>query len=64
MIYPQTVETLDFDKLLLWANIFSVPHYEAEWMDDEWPDREDDLRADVVDAIDKFNRTFGRNCNE
>ena len=58
MIYPQTVDSLDFDRLLLWADIFSVPHYETTWSDDEWPDREDELRVDVVNAINKFNYTY------
>jgi len=45
------IEDLVFDKLIKLADIFCVPHDEKFWMDDEWIDRENELRDTVGDAF-------------
>ena len=47
----QFAEDLEFGVLIGWADILAVDHNENEWLDDEWPDREDELRAEVADAL-------------
>lgn len=50
------VDALDFDTLLTWADITRVEHNETEWFDDEWPDREAELRDNVVEALMNFGK--------
>ncbi len=49
--YNQYVGQMSFDKLIMEADMLGVPHDEEHWLDDEWPDKEDDLRRDVIDAV-------------
>jgi len=55
--YPeQFVESLPFSTLLIWADIVKVPHDEDQWIDDEWPDKEDELRVAVAEAMGKVGK--------
>ena len=47
----QFVETLDFDKLIALADILDVEHEEKQWLDDEYPDKEDELGLRVAEAM-------------
>lgn len=51
--FAQYIGSLDFDSLIVEADMLSVGHDEQYWLDDEWPDREDDLRVAVIDALHK-----------
>ena len=52
----QFVEDLEFDTLLVWADILKVSPDENQWLDDDWPDREDDLRVAVAEAMGKVGK--------
>ena len=49
----QMYGTMDFDDLIVWADLYKVAHFEEEWLDDEWSDKEDALRGEVADAAIK-----------
>lgn len=51
--FEQYVEDLKFDSLLIEANNLDVPHDDECWFDDEWPQKEDDLRVEVIAALYK-----------
>ena len=50
-LIEQFVSDLDFDVLVLWADILEVGHDEQYWLDDMWPDCESELRTQVGDAM-------------
>ena len=51
--YPeQFVESFPFSTLIIWADILNVPHDEYHWPD---PDKEDDLRVAVAEAMEKVS---------
>ncbi len=50
-LIEQFVEDLDFDMLIDWADILNVEHDEKNWLDDEWPDKENELRVAVAEAM-------------
>ncbi len=52
----QIVEDMEFDVLIAWADILSVPHDEHTWMDDDWIDFEDKLRVAVGNAMGKVGK--------
>ena len=52
----QFVEELEFDTLLIWADIFCVDHDEKQWLDDMWPDKESELRTAVAEAMAELGR--------
>lgn len=41
---------MSFLELIVWADLYKVEHNEDEWVDDEWPDKENALRQEVSDA--------------
>ncbi len=45
------VGALDLDALVVWADTLKVEHGRDTWIDDDYPDKEDDLRGRVVDAF-------------
>ncbi len=47
----RVVEGLDFAVLVGWADIYSVKHNENSWFDDEWPDKEDELRVELAKTM-------------
>ena len=49
--FEQYVEDLAFDSLLIEADNLGVFHDEECWLDDEGSDREDDLRVEVINAL-------------
>jgi len=50
-LIDQFISDLEFDVLIAWADMLKVPHDEDMWFDDEWPDREDELRVKVAGAL-------------
>ncbi len=52
----QLVEDMEFDVLIAWADILKVPHDENQWLDDEYPDKTDELRVAVADAMGKVEK--------
>lgn len=51
--FEQYVEDLAFDSLLIEADNLGVFHDDKCWFDDEWPDKEDALRVEVIEALYK-----------
>ena len=49
----QYADDLHFEALIDFCNIYKVPHNETEWLDDEWPDKEDELRTKLAEAMTK-----------
>jgi len=49
----QFTEDLDFDVLIVWADILGVDHDEKTWLGDMWVEREVDLRNEVAEAMAK-----------
>lgn len=50
----QFIEDLDFDVLVIWADTLGVKHDFNMWFDDDWPDKEDELRVNVGAALLAF----------
>ena len=50
-LIEQFVTDLEFDVLIIWADILGVEHDENFWLDDMWPDCEAELRTKVGDAM-------------
>ena len=50
------VDGLTFRQLCSAANRYNVPHDEGDWFDDEFPDKEDELRVAVADAMGKVGK--------
>jgi hypothetical protein len=55
-IIDQFTEDLTFDALIIWADILKVEHDEGMWLDDEWPDRESELRTKVAEAMERVGK--------
>ena len=53
-IVYEFIDALEFDALIKWADLLGVEHEEKMWFDDEWPDRENNLRVDVGEAMACF----------
>ena len=47
----QLLDEISFETVIGWANIYNVPHDEETWFDDEWPDKEGELRVQVAAAM-------------
>ena len=47
------VSMLSFENLIEVADILKVPHDEESWLDDEWIQKEDDLRVLVAEALNR-----------
>ncbi len=58
--YAQYVGKMSFDELIMEADMLGVGHDEEHWLDDEWPDKEDGLRSDVIDAIGSLDNYLAR----
>ena len=39
------VESMDLTEVVAWANKLGVEHQKESWLDDEYPDKESDLRV-------------------
>lgn len=57
-LIDQFVSDLDFEVLIIWADILNVEHDEDMWLDDMWTDCEDELRVEVAEAV----RKVGEKC--
>lgn len=49
----QVFDSMNFETLIGWANILNVTHDEDTWLDDEWPDKEGELRVQIAAAMIK-----------
>lgn len=47
----QYVADLDFEALTLKADILGVLHHEEDWLGDEWSNKENALRVEVLFAL-------------
>lgn len=63
-LIDQFIEDLDFDVLIIWADILNVEHDEDMWFDDMWPDAESELRVEVGDAMRKVGKDTCKICGE
>ncbi|MHC4346341.1 MAG: hypothetical protein ACYSUP_16830 [Planctomycetota bacterium] len=52
----QFVEDVDFDTLIIWADILGVEHDENHWLDDMWPELEGELREKVGEAMTRVGK--------
>lgn len=50
------IDTINFAGLIKMADKFGVPHNEDKWLDDEYPDKTDDLRVAVAEAMEKVGK--------
>ncbi len=55
-LWAQLVEDMAFDVVLTWAETLAIPHNVQYWLDDEWPDKEDELRVAVAEAMGKVGK--------
>ncbi len=47
----QFVEDITTEALFTWCDIYGIPHNEDQWLDDEWPKREDELRVKLAERM-------------
>ena len=52
------IDSLSFSAIIQWADTYDIPHYEDQWLDDEWPDREDELRVQVKECVQTAMETY------
>ncbi len=45
------VESMDFAEVIVWANKLGVEHDKESWLDDEYPEKENDLRVRLATAM-------------
>lgn len=55
-IIEAIVETLPFMTLVAIADVLQIPHNYTEWLDDEFPDKEDKLRVAVAESMKKVGK--------
>lgn len=55
-LIDQFVEDLEFDVLVCWADTLGIEHDEKQWLDDDWPDKDSELRTSVGDAMRKVGK--------
>lgn len=63
-LIDQFIEDLDFEVLIIWADILGVEHDEDFWLDDMWPDCESELRVEVGDAMRNVGRDTCKICGD
>jgi len=51
MVVAQLFDDMSFDVLIDWADILGVEHCELLWLDDEWPDKESELKLQCTEAL-------------
>lgn len=57
-LIDQFVGDLKFEVLIIWADILNVEHDEDMWLDDMWPDAEEELRTEVAEAMCKVGEKY------
>ncbi len=50
------IDTVNFAGLIKLADKLGVRHDEDLWLDDEWPDKEDELRVAVAEAMERVGK--------
>ncbi len=45
------VESMNLTQVIAWANTLGVEHHKESWLDDEYPEKEDDLRVRLVETM-------------
>ena len=54
------IDTIHFAGLLKLADKLGVPHNEDRWLDDDFPDKEDELRVKLIDKLERQNDECNR----
>ncbi len=49
----QFVDDLEFGAVVNYCDMFQILHNETEWLDDDYPDKEDELRTKLAEAMTK-----------
>lgn len=49
----QLVEAFSLEQLIAWADLLGVQDTIEQWLDDDYPDKENELRVDVAEAFMK-----------
>ena len=55
-LIDQFIGDLEFNVLIIWADILDVKHGEDMWLDDMWPDAESELRQKVAEAMGNIGK--------
>jgi len=50
-VTEQYVEDMSFGALIAYCNIYGVDHDEEQWLDDEWHDKESELRVKLMEVL-------------
>ena len=58
-IISDFVDNLSFDALVAWADFLHLFHDEQYWGDDEWPDKEIELKDAVDNKIRAIMDKYG-----
>ena len=45
------VESMSLTLVIAWANVLGVEHDKESWLDDEYPEKENDLRVRLATAM-------------
>ena len=45
------VESMSLAQVIAWANILGVEHDKESWLDDEYPEKEDNLRVSLAEKM-------------
>ena len=58
------VNGLTEDSLFIWTMLFKVDNDHSQWLDDEWPDKLDDLRTKLTETmIELWRKESGEIAN-
>lgn len=52
----QFVEDLEFDVLIAWADVLGICPDHESWFDDDYPDKENELRGEVAEAMNNVGK--------
>ncbi len=45
------VESMSLTLVIAWANLLGIEHDKESWLDDEYPEKEDDLRVSLAEKM-------------
>jgi hypothetical protein len=52
------IDSLSFSAIIQWCATYDIPCHPEEWGDDEYPDKEDELRVQVKDCMQTAMETY------
>jgi hypothetical protein len=55
-LISQFTEDLTFDALLVWADILKIEHNHEQWLDDDYPEKESELRTAMAEAMERVGK--------